>query len=203
MIVIAHPASAPGSTTAAHEQFVDMLPRIKLQAEVAFRRRPWEEREELVQEVIANAFRAFARLVERDKADVAFATPLAQYAIRQVRGGRRVGARVSARDVLSPANRRLRVARLDCYDSTEAAWREALVEDRQAGPAETAVARLDLAQWFRSLPVRKRRIAKALAAGETTAAAAKQFGLSPARISQLRQELCLSWRAMHGELVAA
>ena len=61
-----------------------------------------------------------------------------------------------------------------------------LVEDRKAGPAETAAARMDLAAWFGTLTKRNRKIAKALALGEPTAAAAKKFGISPGRISQLR-----------------
>ena len=143
------------------------------------------------------------RLVELGKQDVAYATPLAQYAIRQVRSGRRVGSKLNQRDVMSPANQRVYIERLDQYDTADGNWKEVVVEDRHATPADTAAARLDLAQWFRSLPRRNRRIAKVLAYGESTAAAAKQFGISPARVSQLRQELRQSWQALQGELAAA
>jgi hypothetical protein len=37
-----------------------------------------------------------------------------------------------------------------------------------------------------------------LASGETTSAAAKKFGVTPARISQLRQWLKESWEAFKG-----
>jgi RNA polymerase sigma factor (sigma-70 family) len=203
VISIVRSSSAPNTTTATHDRFVSMLPQIKLHAHVAFRLRGPEDREDLVQEVIANAYSAFARLVERGKANLAFATPLAQYAIRQVRSGRRVGSKLNQRDAMSPANRRACIERLDRYDPAAGTWRDAVVEDRRATPADTAAARLDLAHWFSLMPVRKRRIAKALAAGETTAAAAKQFGVSSARISQLRQELRQSWRALQGELAVA
>ena len=46
-------------------------------------------------------------------------------------------------------------------------------------------------------------IAKLLAKGETTGAAARKFGLSAGRISQLRQELAESWVEFQGELAVA
>ena len=40
-------------------------------------------------------------MVQLSKQDVAYATPLAQYAIKQVRSGRRVGTKINIRDVSS------------------------------------------------------------------------------------------------------
>ena len=201
MIACANPKSTL-KTTQAHVPFVTLLPQIKLHAQVAFRGHQPEEREDLVQEVIANAYVAYDRLVKLDRQHHAYATPLAQYAIKQVRSGRRVGSKLHQRDVMSPANRRVVVEHLDQFDSDAGEWKEALVEDRHAGPAETAAARLDVGMWLKRLPRRNRRIAKVLANGESTAAAAKQFDISPARVSQLRQELRQSWRELQGELVA-
>ena len=72
---------------------------------------------------------------------------------------------------MSPCASRLHgftVERLDQRDPQTGIWNEQLVEDRRAGPAETATARLDLAAWLRSLSKRNRRIARALSVGETT-----------------------------------
>jgi hypothetical protein len=52
-----------------------------------------------------------------------------------------------------------------------------------AGPAEVAAWRIDFAEWLRRLTARLRKIALALAAGETTTAAARLFDVSPARIA--------------------
>ena len=186
-----------------HDRFVAMLPQIKQQAQLAFRSRQPEEREELVQEVIANCYVAFARLVELDKVDLAYPTPLASYAVRQVVSGRRVGSRLNVRDVMSPANRRVTVEPLQHYDRRDCEWKEALVEDKHAGPAETAAARLDVAKWFRKLPSTKRRVARVLATGETTQATAKKFSLTAGRVSQLRRELQASWQVLQGEPVPA
>ncbi|MCY2993878.1 MAG: hypothetical protein NTY19_39280 [Planctomycetota bacterium] len=93
------------------------------------------------------------------------------YAIKQVRDGRRVGAKLNVLDISSEYAQRLKqitVERLDLYDEQKGEWREVLIEDRHAGPAETAAARIDIGEWFDSLPKHKRRIAKTLATGETT-----------------------------------
>jgi len=183
-------------------KFLSLLPQIQEQARFAFRREGGEQREELIAEVVANCWAAFVRLVDRGLIDVAQATPLAQFAIRQVRDGRRVGAKLCVNDVSSGyAQRRkhFRVERLDHFDEEEGTWREVLLEDRHAGPSETAAARIDIADWFDSLPKHKRRVAEILATSETTKTAARKFGVSPGRISQTRRELESSWREFQGD----
>ncbi len=185
-----------------HDRFLEMLPLISSQASVAFRRLRPEHKQELVQEVLANAYCAFARLVRRGKSDIAYATPLANYAIRQVLDGRQVGTKPNLNDVTSPyahAASGILVERLDRFDNDKGEWREVLVEDRHAGPADIAAARIDVAAWLRSLSVRDRRIAKTLAMGESTGGAARRFGLSSPRISQLRRLLRANWERFQGD----
>jgi hypothetical protein len=104
---------------------------------------------------------------------------------------------------MSPANRRVVVRRFDGADWQDGEWQQVLVEDRHAGPAETAAARIDVARWFRMLPPRKRRVAKALAEGESTSGAAKRFKLTAGRVSQLRRELEAAWQQFQGEAAVA
>jgi len=177
-------------------KFLVLLPLIQQLARRAFRRCPVEERQELIAEVIANCWAAFVRLMDRDREERVFATPLARFAIRQVRDGRRVGTPSNVNDLSSPYARQqrgFRVERLDHYDRREQRWKEILVEDRHAGPADTAAVRIDFANWLRSLPVRPRRVAEKLAVGETTGAVARRFRLSTGRISQMRRELRRGW----------
>ena len=184
------------NSESSRDRFLVMLPKIRAQALVAFRNVRAERRKELIQEVIANAFCAFTRLVRQGKEHVAYPTPLTWYAIRQIRDGRRVGSKRNVRDISSAVAQQrfgIRVERLDRYDLKKNDWREVLVEDRHATPADLAAARIDVADWFRAMKPRARKIAKALAAGETTFNVAKQFDVSPARISQLRRELQESW----------
>jgi hypothetical protein len=58
---------------------------------------------------------------------------------------------------------------------------------------------MDFTAWLLSLPKRGRKMALTLAAGETTGEAAKQFGVSPGRISQVRRQLKDSWDEFVGE----
>jgi hypothetical protein len=189
-------------TIKLQEEFLAMLPQIRRQAQIAFRERDAESREDLVQEVIANSFCAFARLVSQGREEVASPWSLAEYAIRHVHAGRRVGSHLSCRDVLSTHARRLRglrIERLDRFDDQEGVWQEVLVESRNAGPAETAASRIDVQAWFGSLSSRNRRIAEMLATGEKTGIVAEKFGLSAARVSQLRSLLRKSWERLQEE----
>ena len=205
MMALAHEISRPSSRK-THDTIVAMLPLIRAQAQFAFRTKNPEAKEELVAEVVANAFCAFQRLVERGKEEVARPTPLALYAIKQVRCGRRIGGSLNICDVSSchaQLTHGITVERLDRFDEVDGEWRESLVEDRKAGPAETAAARIDFGAWLRSLGHQKRHLAKLLAKGEATGTAARMFKLSAGRISQLRQELRNSWQAFQGEAATA
>jgi hypothetical protein len=78
-----------------------------------------------------------------------------------------------------------------------------VVEDRRATSADVAATWMDFRSWLGSLGCRRREIARALASGETTKAAAGRFGVTQGRISQIRRELDQSWRlfqAQAGEL---
>ena len=180
------------------EQFLEMLPLIRSRASRAFRKLDSEHRDDLIQEAIAKAFCTFASLVRRGKADTAFATPLANFAIRQTIAGRRVGSRSRLCDVISPFASSARGIHVERLDGEQGEWRAALVEDRRATPADTAAARIDVAAWFRTMSDSHRRIAQALAIGDTTSEVAKQFNLSSARVSQIRSLLKASWLTFQG-----
>jgi hypothetical protein len=188
-------------TPAWHADFLAILPAIRRHARISFRNAAPELRQELVQETIANSLANYARLLELGKRDVAFPSALARYAVAQVRAGRRVGNRLQIGDVLSEfaqRKKRFSVERLDYYDGDENRWREIVVEDKRATPADIAACRIDFASWLLLLPTLRRKIALALASGETTSAAAKKFGMTPARISQLRKWLKVSWDSFQG-----
>lgn len=186
-----------------HASFLRMLPLIRAQARFGFRHLRPEARAEAVQEVIANAFVAYRRLVELGHEDLAYATPLARYAIAQVREGRQVGNRLNVHDITSVYCQRrtgIRMEHLERYDVRRRSWVEIVVEDRTATPAEIAILRIDFRRWLAILPRRHRRIAQKLAIGETTTTVARQYGVSAARISQVRRELQEAWREFQGEV---
>src|ERR1700676_5603012 len=101
MITMTEPQCANSTKLPNHAEFLVMLPTIRRAAQITFRKVRPELRDELIEEVVANCFVAYARLVERGQADRAAPSPLARFAIAQVRVGRRVGNRLRIRDVLS------------------------------------------------------------------------------------------------------
>jgi hypothetical protein len=202
MIAPRKPIHQTNSIPAWHAKFLELLPGIQRYARHAFRNLRPEVQADLTQEVIANCAVAFVHLVDRGKGDIGYATPLAMFAVRQVHAGRRVGSRLNVRDVSSPyaqLAKGIRLERLDLYDSKSEEWREVLIEDRHATPADVARVRIDFQDWLHTLSRRRRRIAQLLASGEATHAVAKEFQLSDGRISQVRRELADSWLAFQGD----
>jgi len=196
MIARAKPASRRESTPAWHEQFMAMVPAIVTHAKIVFRDYDPEQRENLVEETIANCLVAYVRLVELGKADLGYAGVLARFAVAQIAEGRRVGTKMNVRDISSKycqLAKQVQLKRLDHLDHDSAEWMELLVEDRHATPADIVATRLDFSAWLGTLSGRVRRIAEFLATGETTSAAAERFGVSQSRISQLRRQLMKSW----------
>jgi hypothetical protein len=186
-----------------HAGFLLLLPTIRSYARAAFAHLNPELRQELAQEVIANALVAYVRLFRRGRVALAYPTVLAKYGIAQVRDHRRVGAKLNIRDVLSPycqAKKHVTVERLDKFDEEENAWQEAVVQDTRTAPVPDIVAfRCDFPAWLGTLTKRNRRIAEALSLGHTTGSVAKRFNVSAGRVSQLRQELAKSWKQFVGE----
>jgi len=192
----------PTLTPEQQQQFTQMLPLIEQVARGAFRFHDPDTREELTAEVVGLALLMFAALAGQGRESIAYATPLARYGVARVRDGRRAGSPMNVNDVASAVCRRQRgitIERLDRCRRDGEGWREIVVEDKTAGPAEIAATRIDFGDWLGLLPSRKREIAETLATGESTGKTARRFGLSDARVSQLRRELMDSWQAFVGE----
>ena len=196
-------ASRRQPVPAWHRGFLKLLPRIILHARVSFRRLDPEAKAEAIQNCIANAMIAYARLFELGKVDLAYAGVLSRYAVSQTREGRIVGNRMNARDVSSSyaqGKKGIVVERLDHFDAQENAWQEAVVQDTRSAPVPDTVAfRVDFRAWLARLPRRDRRVAKLLVLGHRTLDAARKFNVTEARIAQLRRELADSWTAFRGE----
>jgi len=126
MVALAMQNRSRRSAPAWHAQFLNLMPRIVLYARFAFRKLNSEVRQEAIQEVVAHSLVAFCRLVERGKADRAYPTALARYAVAHYRIGRRVAHAMNIEDVTSPYAQTLksiRVKRLDRYNEEERVWK--------------------------------------------------------------------------------
>ena len=179
--------------------FLQLLPLIRRYARLRFRGLNAEAREEAVQEVVANSFAAFRRLIERGHTQAIAATPLARFAVAQTRDGRRVGGRLNIRDVGSEYCRRHKGVEMKSIDAASGAWEEILVEDSSSTPADIVAIRLDFQSWLGALSQKHRHIAEVLSTGETTQAVAKLFKVTAARISQLRSQLKAGWNDFQSE----
>jgi hypothetical protein len=185
---------------AGHDQFLALLPAIRRNARRAFCHLGVEAREESVNATVAHAWAAFVRLCKLGRSEIAYASPLAAYAIARVREGRSIGNHLNARDVTSIRCRRRYGVQIESLDDGDGEWREIVVEDRRAGPADIAAVRLDFTAWLNALSSRDRRMAEILATGETTRLAAERVGLSISRVSQLRRKLYEGWLTFQGEM---
>src|SRR5688572_31024843 len=126
MIALASQLKSYAVSNQTSRAFEAILPSIERIAEYAFRRFPYWRRLELVSDVVAAAYTAFVRLIERGLEALIFPSVLAKYAIRHVRGGRSVGMKQNVQDVLSPHAQRTKGFSVDplpkaCIDN---AWVE-------------------------------------------------------------------------------
>jgi len=180
-----------------------MMPIIETHARVSFWHLDPEAREEAVQEVVCNACRAYVRLVNLKKTDLAYPTVLAKFGVAQVKDGRKVGGKLNVLDISSEYCQKRKgviVERLDQFDDEENSWKEAVVEDTRTATVPDIVSfRVDFAEWLKSLRRRDRRIAELLALGNRTTDVARRFKVCAGRVSQLRRELAESWRHFVGD----
>jgi hypothetical protein len=80
---------------------------------------------------------------------------------------------------------------------------EALHDNTQSPVLDQVAFRCDFPSWLASLGSRNRNIAQDMAQGLCTGELADAYGLSPARVSQLRGEFYDDWLRFTGEGVAA
>jgi hypothetical protein len=183
-----------------HSRFLGLLPQIRNYVGPAFRHLQEAEQDDAIQDAVAHAFVMFVRLMKRGRKDAVFPTVLARFGIGHAREGRSFGTPSNSRDVAAKWARHRRnfvVNRLERDDSRRQRWLEAVIEDPRTPVADQAAFRVDYPDWLSRLPCRKRRVAEALADGNSTNVVARRFRLSAARISQLRRELHESWQRFH------
>jgi hypothetical protein len=189
--------------------FLSILPRIELHARIYFRHvRCQHRREDYVAEAVALAWAWCLRLVHGGKDPRAFPSALATFAARAAGSGRRVCGQERAKDVLSPVaqvRHGFLVRRLSDRDTLGChPLSDALADNTRTPPDEQVAFRIDFPAWLAVLGDRDRRIAETLMLGDRTADVAAQFGLSPARVSQLRRAFHDDWeRFCDGLLTAA
>jgi hypothetical protein len=199
--------------------FLRILPRIERHARICFRDVVCpSKRADLIAETIALTWSWYRRLLRKGKDATKFASTLARFAARAVGCGRKLTGQEKAKDVLSsvaqkrhgfnveslPASTRTSLEKI--YSEVKGqqdrdAWEERLRDNRLTPVPDQASFRLAYPQWVRSLGRRDRRLAHFLSLGNSAKDAAQKFKLSTGRITQLRQQWCREWHALHDEEV--
>jgi len=195
-------SSVANKTTTAAEAFVEMLPRLRRRLWQAFTTFRAEQREDALQETLANCFVTLVRLWERNCAHLAAPGPLARYAIARWFDGRRVGSPMNSGDVATAYGRRRHGTGVLSLGDCEDVVLEACLVDGRSPVPEQAAFRIDFPRWLRQLSPRNRLVTLALGRGESTLDVARRYHLSSGRVSQLRSELRESWAEFHGEYEA-
>jgi hypothetical protein len=193
-----------------HARFLRLLPKLETHARICFRgvRCPVKQ-EDRVQECVALGWKWFVSLSQRGKDVFDFPMAFAATVARAVKCGR-------ARDVLSllaqqrhafrvellPASTRSTHEHLYADPHGQAlldAFEERLRDNDVTPPPDAAAFRIDWPLFLNGLTQRDREMATFLSLGQSGKAAAARFGLSPGRVTQLRQQWCREWRACQGE----
>lgn len=181
--------------------FLVILPRIDLHARISFRdvKCP-ETRADRIAETVALAWKWYKRLAEQGKDATQFVSALATFAVRAVRNGRRVCGQLKPKDALSERAQQLNgftVNKLPDFSTLgDNPYSEALADNTVSPVPDQVAFRLDFPAWLVTLSDREQRLVGDMAMNHRTMDLAAKYGISPARISQLRRELESSWNAL-------
>ena len=195
---------------ALHAQFLVILPRVELHGRIYFRFFPPHKREDMLQEMRALGWQWFLRLQERGKDPADFMKTFTTLLARAVLSGRRLVGLLKAKDVMNPATQKrlgFQVEPLPLSNRTSHEQLYAMpngqnlhdefeerLRDNTTTPVPDQVQfRLDWPAWLATLSGRERRMIRVMAKNESTKDLARQFDLSPARISQKRSEFRDEW----------
>jgi hypothetical protein len=190
-------STAPG-IDALQQNFLAMLPRIELHAEIMFRHlRCPHKQADAIQETIAVAWQWFLRATEQGKDVNEFVSALATFATRHVRAGRRLCGLDRARDVLSPVAQQKKgftISSLPKYSTLSGSIFDQALRDNTQSPVPDQVAfRCDFPVWLERLSDRNRRLARDMALGHCTQDLAAMHTVTQGRISQLRRYFMDDW----------
>jgi hypothetical protein len=210
-MIAATSSLASSSPKDLHAAFLAIVPKIEMRASIAFAYdKCANQKADKVAETVALAWKWFVKLQERGKNAATFPGVFAILVARAVASGRRIAGGETINDVMSrPAQRKHGFSvqgfpdaeAAQCHDPLEEPQIQRFLktlEDRLADNTQTPVPdqaafRIDFPAWLRTLSVRERTIAEAMMREERTHDLSKKFGVSPGRISQLRNKLRTEW----------
>jgi hypothetical protein len=200
-----------------HVQFLKLLPRIQIHAEIYFSHiKCPQKRADAIQETVASAWKWFLRLIEQGKDVNEFPTTFITLVARGVKHGRRLAGMAKSKDVMNPLAQQMfgfivellpastRAAHEELYGEVRGqrnqdAFEERLRDNTQTPVPDQVAFRLDFPVWRLTRTERDRRVIDDLMTGERTQDVAAKYGLTAGRISQLRRDFMEDWEWFCGE----
>ena len=207
IVAMKEPAVGPrvvASLSKLQARFLQIRERIETHARIYFRHvKCWFKKADYIAETIALAWKWFRRLAQKGKDATEFASTLASYAARAVNSGRRITGQVKSKDVLSEVAQQRHgfcVGKLPDFSTrSDNPLAEALIDNTRSPVPDQVHFRIDFPHWLTTRTDRDRRLIGDLALGQRTLDVSRKYGLSPARISQLRHEFHDDWRRFVGD----
>ena len=197
-----------------HDRFLALLPKIELHGRIFFRHLKPHKKEEVLQEMRALAWKWFVRLAQRGKDAAEFISTFNSYLARAIRNGRRIMGQEKAKDAMCEFAQQRHGFRVESLPSTHASRervysdvhgqqeQDALEErlrDNTVTPVPEQVAfRIDWPAWLKTRSHRDRQVIDKLAEGQQGKDVSRKFGLSPARVCQLRRAFKEDWERFSG-----
>jgi hypothetical protein len=186
------------------DAFVALLPKVEQVARWYFRSlRCADRKQDFVFETVAICWLWHRRLATNGRDSCAFIGTMSFLAAKSVYCGRRLCGQEKANDVLSTVCQRRRGFVAGNIDySGHAASKfidEALCDNTRTSVVDQVQFRVDFPDWVSGLDDRRQRIVYALMEGRSTSEVANKFGMSAARVSQLRREFYEDYTAFCGE----
>ncbi len=191
-------------------QFLIILPRVELHGRIYFRCLTQQQKAELIQEMRALAWKWYLRLHECGKNPSDFMKAFTTLLARAVFSGRRLVGSWKAKDVMNPFTQRRhgfaveplpmspRTSHEQLYavpngQELHDAFEERLRDNTTTPVPDQVQFRIDWPDFLATLSGRERRMIRVMEKNESTKDLARQFDLSPARISQKRSEFRDEW----------
>jgi hypothetical protein len=211
------PSLQASSESSQHAVFLTLIPKLQTHAQIQFRFIACQDqRADKISEVVALAWKWYVRLVEQGKDVHQFPTVFVRLVVKAVRSGRRLTGMEKAKDVMNSMTQQrhgfavkslpmpTRRSRQSIYSSLNGqrdldTFEDRLKDNTVTPPPIAAAFRIDFPEFLDTLTDRDRAMATFLAQEHSAKRAAERFDVTPARVTQLRQQWRREWQVCQGE----
>ena len=172
--------------------FVELLPRVETLARGYFHFiRCLATRDDLVAETMAMSWKWYLKLEADGRNPCEFLNGIVRNAARAAYAGRGFAHNARKKDAMNPFERTF--ISLPMHSTLNGSIFDEALHDPAWPVPDQAAFRIDFPQWRASYDQFKRAVMDAMAMGERTKDLAERFGLTPGRISQMREEFHRNW----------